>query len=563
MDSSVYAVLVAFGVDFITFVALFVGFLAYRKVRSPKINLESEIEIRKPYMYEGDNELKDIMETVSSMDLLEINNAIGEWGFVYLTLHQYIIRTLLILIWPGAILVMIYALGDSEANYELYQISITHIFDTSNELLIPLCALVMFSIVLYGLAYYYYIKITYFKFDSSTAPKKNTLMITKIPMYFPPKFLNDRIKSMLMDKFDTGIIEVYSVPLYEKAYEEYLELLEYKQQVKYCEYELRTKNIRPTTFNKNLEKVDAISYFEEKIDKITVSIEKKKQIGLHTNSGRAFVFCDNSAIVREIINFRVDRDEVLKTQLWKFKPALNPNDIIWKNFGRKRKFNSLSKGFYNGLFIVFFLILLTPTSFNNLILDILDSIGAGSLIQGVLGYYLPSLLLLVYQQLILPEAVKFLVEKENHKYKTQEVSSGLNKYLFFLVFYVFLYPLLGLKFVELIGLLFDKTTDWENEFAKNIDKNAQFFTVFLIHQAFLKNGYDLLSTSKYFKAKAKSLIVTTELEKAMAYQADDFQFDFELAVALNILIITCSFLLVYPIILVPALAFFSIRVIET
>ena len=152
--------------------------------------------------------------------------------------------------------------------------------------------------------------------------------------------------------------------------------------------------------------------------------------------------------------------------------------------GRKNEISLLSKLVYNGIFIVLFLIILTPTSFNSLIVEFFESIGAKAIVGGIVGGYLPSLLLLIYQQVIMPEAVEFLVELERHPYKHDEISSGLRKYLFYFAFYIFVYPLFGLQFIQLIDLLINSDSNWEQDFADNINTTGQFFTIFLVHETF-------------------------------------------------------------------------------
>ena len=138
---------------------------------------------------------------------------------------------------------------------------------------------------------------------------------------------------------------------------------------------------------------------------------------------------------------------------------MNPSDIKWENFGKKSRYSTYLKVFFNLAFIGLFLILLTPTTFNTYIQDGFEEIGAGDLFTGFVGLYLPSLLLILYQQAILPEVVNFLVSQENLKSSSDEVSSGLRKYLFYQVFYTFLYPLLGLKFVDFISVFFESDVD--------------------------------------------------------------------------------------------------------
>lgn len=186
-------------------------------------------------------------------------------------------------------------------------------------------------------------------------------------------------------------------------------------------------------------------------------------------------------------------------------------------------------------------------------------LGVSKDVQDYLSDYLPSLLLLFYQQIILPETVDFLVLLEKHDNQADAINSALRKYLFYLIFFVFLYPLLGLEIWEIFDIIFNADKDWNSTFAESVTEAGDFFILFMVHQCFLKNGLDLLVIAKYIKVKAKSLIAVTSIEKAMAYQADDFRFAFEFAVTINTFIIAASLSIVFPLILIPASIFFFVR----
>lgn len=561
MDSSVLAITTALVFDSILFVILFCVFLFYRKLRNPVIHLDVDIELRKPYMPEGEYSLWELLKKVNRMSLEEVHLAIGEWGFIYLTLHKYIIWTLSVLCLSGcSILLIVYACGDTEVEDTFHAVGISHILEQPDYLAAPVFFLVAFAIVLYVFASYYYSAATNSENDLITPPQRFAMLISKIPRHFPPSFLNDTIQKMLTYKYGSGIISVYTIPQYEHAYSFQLELEEYQEKLKFYQHELNEKGIESTIWTSELKRVNAIDYCETQIIALKEKVQKAKEEATYLNSGHAYVACKTQSLAKEIITFRVERDDVLSTELWKFKPASNPADINWKNIGHTKSFSLVSKIFFNAVFIGLFLILLTPTSFNTLIIDFFEEIGAAEIVEGVIGVYLPSLLLLIYQQVILPEAVDFLVEREKHSYRHDEISSGLRKYLFYLVFYIFLYPLLGLKFIEFVGIFFDNSTNWEEEFAESINSTGEFFTIFLIHETFVKNGWDLMVTGKYFKAKAKALIAVTDVDRAKAYQAEFFKFDLELAISINVFIIACSFCVVYPLIIFPALSFFSMRV---
>lgn len=562
MDSSVFSILTAALFDSILFAGLFCAFLFYRKLRSPVIETDEEIEIRKPYLHEGKYDFLPLAKKVQEMSLYEVYSSLGEWGFIYLTLHKYIIYTFAIMCSLGcSVLLVVYVCGDTHVDDTFHIIGISHIIEQPGYLIAPIVFIFVFTFALYTFAAYYYDVATHAECEAINPPQRFCLVITRIPTNFPPEFLNFKILKMLQSKYGSGVLSVYTIPYYQPSYKLFLELEEAQQKLRYYEHDFNKSGKRPETISKKLKKVDAITYYEKKIDKLSTKSAESKIRGLHTNSGRAYILCDTPKLVKEIIDFRVERDAIIKTEDWKFKAASNPADINWQNVGQKKKFGLAFKLLYNGIFLGLFLILLTPTSFNTLIQDFFESVGASEMFEGIVGVYLPSLLLLIYQQVILPEAVEFLVEREKHAYKHDEVSSGLRKYLFYLMFYIFLYPLLGLKFIGFIEIFFESETNWQEEFAESINATGQFFTIFLVHETFVKNGWDLMVTGKYFKSKARALLATTDAEKLLAYQAEFFKFDLELAISINVFIIACSFSVVYPIILVPALSFFTLRVI--
>lgn len=561
VDSSITSIISAILLDSIIFSILFAVFLFYRKIRSPVFDLDSEIELKKPYLNESEYDLLPLLQKAYSMSLTSIYSSLGEWGYLYLTLHKYIIYTFMLYILIAfPVLLVVYTLGSSDVDYDSSKLGISHVINNENYLIAPIIFIFIFTAFLGAFIYYYFSAATEQYPDELSRPQRSVVKISKIPRNFPPEFINYKIKKLLMARHAKDVKMIYTIPFYEKSYLMYLKLQSLNEDLKGLMYKERQTGERPMKLTKRLEKVDAIGYVEGKIEEVKMRILECKEQGIYKNSGKAFVFCNSEKRAKQIIELHIGNDEVLKTAEWKFKTSSNPQDIIWQNIGTHSKFSLISKILYNALFIFLFLMILTPSTFNYLIINLVESIGGGTILKGIVGVYLPSLLLLIYQQVILPEAVEFLVSQEKHAYKHDEISSGLRKYLFYLIFYIFLYPLLGLKFIELIKLFFDDSIDWEEEFANSINENGQFFTVLLIHECFIKNAWDLMVTGKYFKAKAREVIATTEEEKALAYQAEDFKFDLELAISLNIFIMVCSFAVVYPLIVVPGLGFFLMRV---
>jgi hypothetical protein len=529
-------------------------------VRSPVIHLDHEIKLKKPSLPEGEHDFLPLLQKVYQMSIESVYLSIGEWGAIYLTLHNYIIQVLLSYAFISIpVLITIYLLGSSDVDEKSSKLGISHVIENEDYLIAPIIFIFVLTFFISFLVFYFYRKVTCESFQEMQT-QLNVVKITNIPKNFPPHFINYKIKKLMMSQYDENVQGIYTIPNYETAYNRMLKVKSLQEKMKEYQFKLSSTGKRPMVLNKMLRKVDAIEYTQDRILATQDEVARAKDLGIFCNSGKAFVFCKTHKKAKKIIAMRFGNDEIINTDLLNFEIASSPEDVIWKNVGVNLNFSTTSRILYNLLFVFLFLMILTPTTFNYLIISLVESIGGGTLLKGIIGVYLPSLLLLVYQQVVLPEAVEFLVARENHSYKHDEISSGLRKYLFYLVFYIFLYPLLGLRFIEFVKIFFDSSVDWEEEFANSVNETGQFFTVFLIHECFIKNGWDLMVTGKYFKSKAKALIASNDEERALAFEAEDFKFDLELAISLNIFIIVCSFGVVYPLVIVPGLGFFGLRV---
>ena len=211
------------------------------------------------------------------------------------------------------ILLVIYCFGDTVVGDQFNITGIAHIIDNSELLFAPVLFLFVFSILVFGFANFYYKVVINAESEDLNPPQRNAVLITKIPRNFPPEFLDEKIKTMLVNKYGSGIVSVYTIPLYQTAYKLYLKVEEYKEKLKYFEYELKTKGTRPTMRVQIFSKVDGIDHCKEKIETLQEEIKKEKKSGIHSNSGRAYIICKNEQLVKEIIDFRVEREHVLKT----------------------------------------------------------------------------------------------------------------------------------------------------------------------------------------------------------------------------------------------------------
>ena len=562
MDNSILEILSAVGIDFLVFLMLLLGFALYRKLRSPAISVSFDIALKKPFLYEGDYSTMEIAKNVVDMRLSKIYSSLGEWGLLYMIFHKFIIYSIGIMCLLGCgVLVPIYLVGEISADTDFHKTGIRHIITDEMLLIAPLLFIFVFSVIIYAFAAAYYKYFMKMNTDDVIHPSHDYVICVKgIDKQCSPKEMDGMIEKVLISQRGYGVVSVYTLPNYAQTYEKYLKLIEYQNKIKFLKLDLETKGKRVQILNRNLINVDGIGYYEKKVLKKQKKVEEFREKFKNENAGISFVVLENKKLVNEILLTGIGPSDFINTSAWTVKKAPSPGDIIWENYKNSKSSSLIIRIFANLGFIVVFLIILTPTVFETIIDNIFDYFGL-DFIGGLIASYFPTLLLVVYQQLILPLVIEFLVSMEKHSKKHRAISSGLKKYMFYMVFYIFLYPLLGQQFLGFLSLLITDN-EWQDEFAFKINETGQMFTIFLVHQAFMKNGWDLMVAGKYITSKARAIVAATTTEAELAYQSDPFPFDMEFAISLNVLIITCSFCIVYPLILLPSFAFFALRVIS-
>lgn len=564
MDQSLIDILTALGLDFLLFLLLVGSFFVYRKFRSPKINIELDVPISMPYMHEAEHSTQEIAKKVKNMSLEDIHAAIGEWSFIYLSFHKYSIFLLLVFVVLGCLLTLVYIDGNAKNNDDFHKAGISHLEKDSDWLFAPITFTFIFSAVLYIFGFYLIKKTKQLRSqEQSHKIQQYVIQISGFQTNYSAKIIENYISKSLTVQYGDRFTSVYVVPQYIEAYKLYNKLCEHRLQLKFLRHDLNTSNIRPLIREGCFKKVDGIEYHENKIEKCSRLIEQKSLDYSNQNAGLCFIICKTRELAKEIIHKGLEKDSegIFDSHLWTYKQGTSPNDLNWESIGINKVSSIIRRILVDIFFLLIFLIFVTPGVFADAINKICDDIGISSILGGIISYYLPSLLVLFYQVIILPAVVEFMVKREKHWTKHSAIASGLRKYLFFLVFYTFLYPMLNLNFTDLVSTIVDTENDWKGLFAVEAIKSAEFFTIFLVHQAFLKNGWDLVVASKYIWSSTKALFADNSIEKKLAYQSEPFTFDLEIAISLNTFIMVCSFSVIYPLILVPGILFFLFRVI--
>jgi len=311
------------------------------------------------------------------------------------------------------------------------------------------------------------------------------------------------------------------------------------------------------------EKVDALNYYQEQEEKSIEKLKSHRVVARAFNCGYGFVICSSKETAETIIRLFPSSLEknYMECSTWQLQSAPAPRDILWENMGSIPRLTQVLKWVWTILFVVLFMVVLSPPATLATIDSILDYFGVAELVAAMLFQYLPALVIFLFQRVIVPEVIKFMSNHEQHLTNSAVMKSRLEKYLLFNVMFAFIVPLLGLQAVDLVvTFVKEDLSSWNERFADRLQKTGQMFTIYIIHLAFLSNGFDLLQLARILRLQFNLRGKITEQEKMRAYKPDRFNFGYHYAMSLTALLIVLSFSIVYPLIIPFGLLYFFVKV---
>ena len=567
MDSSFWAVILALCGDLLIFCVEFYLFSVYRTVRSKPIDLNLEDrEIKTPVFSESDTPLSGLVKLVWEIPYSEMGHYCGVEGQLYLALHKVVGLGLGLMAVVGcSILLPIYALGENEVDEDMNQLSMAHIIYQDDMMATSLIFLFLFSAAVLGMVAFYIKEVSVamaIPTELSVTIDRYTVEIKNLPTDQEPSGLSKDVLELLKTEYEGDLLGVYVVPDYSEAYSVFVEK-------KDCE--VRLEHYKNFEYNKGYKKklkkyiwfgeeYDAIQYYQSKITSLSQKFEKIKQENKSRCSGYGYLVCKTPSVAHRIITDFKGSKDFLNSNKWEMRTAPPPGEINWENLCTHKRYFILIRASLYLFFFLFFFLLLTPTTLLQIFISFFDVIEAKPLYQGALSQLLPSLILLMYLSLIVRHTVLNIVKNEKLPNKSDETSSALVKFLIVTVTYTFIVPLVGLQVYAILENTFEADyKEWEDAIANKAAFAGQFFTIYITHLTFLKNGADLLQIPKLIRVKIRQWKSVTETEKLLAYEAYEFRWAYEYGVSISALFIILSFSIAYPLILVIGFMFFTAR----
>lgn len=278
------------------------------------------------------------------------------------------------------------------------------------------------------------------------------------------------------------------------------------------------------------------------------------------STGVAFIISDTYNHRNCILQKFKGKSDSLRSKRWKLKAGIHPSDINWSNLSHSKGATKLRKFFMNVLFFLIFFVFFSPTAFLKYSEEIAGESDVNKYIKNFIIMVLPSLIPLIYQKLIVRQFVERMVKYEHHLTKTKDFISSYEKYVFFLIFYLFLIPAIGLSLQGMIIEIISGEEDWRRTFGIGLASSGQFFTMFIFHQSFIGLGADLLDPARILVIKFRQREAVTEEEMLKAYEAEEYNWVWNFAQSYVIFAIVICMSVIYPLILVAGLAYFGMKV---
>lgn len=563
VDGSVSGLVVTAVIDAVIFTILLIIFLATRKSRSrPPEGLAPEHStVLSEHGTSFIQALKSALREPHSSKIAML----GKETWAYLQVHKIIAFILISLtIFGWAPLIAVYITGSESVDTDVEQTSFAHVYGDDDLLAAPMVFLFLFSII-YSVALVIMAK--KFLANAVQQPEDERHIAANILMAVGlPKDLNSIEQSPLIFSLLKAelseVTSVYIVPNYAPAYRTSLLIKEAKAALALAkEREPLTgkpEMVRPKLCAK---KVKAEIFYTAKIEELEAQQIRELDGGRHLSSGQAFIeFSSVQAAEKAQQGFHKMpwQPNDFNIAKWKVTHAPSLSELNWHNLDANLTKIKVTRIVYQILFVFLFLIFLTPAA----VLAYIGSLASflGEWVIGFIGEYLPTIIIVLLHSVLLPWCIKFLVKKEMHYTKSAEILSATFKYFIFMLFYVFIIPLLGLQFIQIISsVVSGENEDWASLFATRLVKSSRFFTVLMIHAVFLGSGFDIVALGKVIVVAIKKKRALTDTERKQIYEADEFDIPRNYALSVVYTIIAMTFSISFPIMSTLALAFFSLR----
>lgn len=551
MDKYTWGFILTFIFDLVVMIFLLIVFCVLKKYRSNP-NQESEYEI---FINENSLKLKAQLLKIYSTSLLEIRENCGEESHHYLYLTK-ILAIFITVLCPIANLILLPVYHSGKQNSDgMLKLSLGNIIDNEVKLSAP------FLIFLLFIAGSYYIVYIFIK-ETLKSSRVNNINYSFIRIVnLPTEMTQNQAKEEISKLMNVGVDDVYAVPALSKALKYHKRLNkandEYLHYLDVEKFKGKREMIKVKYFGR--EKMDAIQYWDIKMIEYKDKLEKEY---LRTRKRYSGV-----CIVK--VGVKYDYDE-LKKKVSKNKnyalvtSMIVADDLNWRHISHDE--NAARAKHVSGtiLFFVIFLILFTPTAFLNYFLKTLTDIGISSAVTGLLAVYLPDVLLLLYQLLLVPKAVEYLVHSESHYSKSAEIISAMRKFILFFLFTMLFLPAIGLSVFSILQLaIHSDFSSFSENIADRMLNSSFWFVAVILTQAFIANPFDLVELAKVIEHKYKAIRAVSERETYKAYTPFLFEFPLEYAKLMTCFAIILAFSIAYPLILIFGSVYLWTRVFFT
>jgi hypothetical protein len=369
--------------------------------------------------------------------------------------------------------------------------------------------------------------------------------------------MEQTIQAKIAETFSDEVGAVYVNPDYCEAYKHFKLREKYQDKLDHFKAlnEVKGKQHKVTLYANCCAKRDAVEFYEEKVQAETDLFTQEKTTSAETATSFGFVFCKSEKAMYKLL------EELPKIYfsfgvLKSVRVASETDDILWENINSNRKSSAVKGCCYTFLLFLVVFFLCTPTTFISFVTTLLNGTPASPVAEFI-GNFLPTILMIVYMSIIIPIFIWFLVRIEKHHTMAEAIESGMDKFLLFFSFNLFIFPAILTPILN--ALIFEGVDDLLNQIIVQVNQMGIFFIYYDTNMAFITNALALLAIGRIIGLYLKKKNAASDKDKALIFILNLFDTAKFHAINLTVAIITLGYAVAVPLISLFGALFFLIR----
>jgi len=310
-------------------------------------------------------------------------------------------------------------------------------------------------------------------------------------------------------------------------------------------------------------KQNAVHRFSEELIYRKKVLDRLLKDGHLHSAGVAFLIFATPEAQQDVLR---DPNVLARTraQRWSILPAPPPGDLQWENLSVSTRQQRAREIAFSSLIFLLCWVLVCPVTLWDRLHFLLgvDQLNNDSLFRALILGYLPPLVILGINSLVIPQCIWYAAKWEGWWRKSENQRRILDMNLAFMVINSMVIPLTCFNSLQALveHMMLTPMTQWNTSLGGTfLNSSGSFALRYMINTSFLSTAAQLLQIPQTVATKYHLAFAVIERDEVMANRRWPFDFGFWYACCLSAFYICISFSVVVPLILPCGTIFFFLK----